>query len=95
MEYCEDYAELCAFENIRHTPAWYYKRFPGFFNVECYRILANWDQGIRDSEEEQDSLQFQMEDIDEGVEESKDNMEEEDENKKRKRMSEDLEIDDL
>jgi hypothetical protein len=84
MEYNQDYSELCAFDNIRYTPAWYYKNYPGFYNVECYRILANWEHGIRvDEEKEQD----QMDTLDEGVEESK----EVDENKKRKRMSVDLE----
>ena len=47
MEYLGDYGELCTFDNIRCTPAWYYKEFPGFYNVECYRILANWKEGVR------------------------------------------------
>ena len=47
MEYLGDYGELCTFDNIRCTPAWYYKEFPGFYNVECYRILANWKEDVR------------------------------------------------
>ena len=43
----DEYDELCAFENVEDTPAWYYKKFPGFYNVECYRILAGWTQGVR------------------------------------------------
>ena len=39
------------FSNIEYTPAWYWKKFPGFFNVECYKILAAWDQGVRTEEE--------------------------------------------
>ena len=35
------------FQNIQYTPAWYWKKILGFFNVECYRILAAWDQGVR------------------------------------------------
>ena len=35
------------FSNIQYTPAW----FPGFFNVESYRILAAWNQGARTEEE--------------------------------------------
>ena len=35
------------FSNIHYTPAWYWKKFPGFFNVEIYRILAAWDKGVR------------------------------------------------
>ena len=40
MSMDDQYDELCTFGNIPYTPAWYYKRFPGFFNVECYKILA-------------------------------------------------------
>ena len=39
------------FSNIPYTPAWYWKKFPGFFNVECYKILAAWDEGVRTEEE--------------------------------------------
>ena len=45
---CED---LDTFSNIRYTPAWYYKKWPGFLNVESYRILAAWDKGVRTEEE--------------------------------------------
>ena len=47
MAYLRDYSELCSFDKVRHTPAWYYKEFPRFYNVECYRILANWQEGVR------------------------------------------------
>ena len=30
------------FGNIEYTPAWYYKHFPGFYNIECYNILADY-----------------------------------------------------
>ena len=29
------------FSTIDYTPAWYYRHFPGFYNVECYNILAD------------------------------------------------------
>ena len=45
---CED---LDTFSTIRYTPAWYYKKWPGFLNVESYKILANWDKGVRTEEE--------------------------------------------
>ena len=48
----DNYDTLCTFSNIPYTPAWYYKRFPGFFNVECYRILAQWDGGVPSLKEE-------------------------------------------
>jgi hypothetical protein len=48
----DSYDTLCTFSNIPYTPAWYYKRFPGFFNVECYKILASWEGGVPPKEEE-------------------------------------------
>ena len=45
---CED---LETFSNIRYTPAWYYKKWPGFLNVESYKILSAWDKGVRTEEE--------------------------------------------
>ena len=42
---------IYCFSNIHYTPAWYWKKFPGFFNVESYRILAAWDKGVRTEEE--------------------------------------------
>ena len=30
------------FGNVEYTPAWYYKHFPGFYNIECYNILADY-----------------------------------------------------
>ena len=59
-----DYAELCAYGNIEYTPAWYYQKFPGFFNVDCYRILAGWDKGVRTEEQvkaDQERAQQEME----------------------------------
>ena len=29
----------------------YYKKWPGFLNVESYKILAAWDKGVRTEEE--------------------------------------------
>ena len=50
----DNYDTLFTFGNIPYTPAWYYKRFPGFFNVECYKILAAWDGGVPPKEEEEE-----------------------------------------
>ena len=47
----EHYDELCTFANIEYTPAWYYKHFPGFYNVQCYKILAGWQGGVRSEEQ--------------------------------------------
>ena len=82
--------ELETFSNIRYTPAWYYKKWPGFLNVESYKILAAWDRGVRTEEEwlseqgqeeekgEEQEMQCMIE-TDRAVEESQ--------NKKRKQIS--------
>ena len=43
--------ELCTFGNIEYTPAWYHKHFPGFYNIQCYKILAGWQGGVRSEEQ--------------------------------------------
>jgi hypothetical protein len=77
MNYDDEYSELCSFRNIPLTPAWYYARFPGFYNVECYKILANWQGGVRTDEQIEEDMKL----CNEGVEEEKENN---DKNKKRK-----------
>jgi len=57
------------FSNIQYTPAWYWKKFPGFFNVESYRILAAWDKGVRTEEELERQNTLEEEEL--GVEEEK------------------------
>lgn len=46
MDSLADYEELSTFANVRYTPAWYYRQFPGFYNIECYKILAQHTQVI-------------------------------------------------
>ena len=73
--------DLGAFSNIHHTPAWYWKQWPGFFNVKSYEILAKWEKGVRSEEEWL---------ADQGVEECKDGEMQESQNsqnKKRKTYS--------
>ena len=49
--------ELELYSTIEYTPGWYYTRFPGFYNVECYRILSDYSlnsekyTGIEESKE--------------------------------------------
>ena len=77
--------DLSAFSNIHHTPAWYWKRWPGFFNVESYEILAKWDKGVRSEEE-----WLRDQELECGVEECKDGemqYSQNGENKKRKTYS--------
>ena len=56
------------FATIEYTPAWYYRHFPGFYNVECYNILANYsqypekyttnDKGVEESKNIEESEHF-------------------------------------
>ena len=77
--------DIYTFDKIAGTPAWYYKRFPGFYNVECYNILAQWQGGVRTDNqigkdlESQDSMQCEenkkrpRESEEQGVLETKEN----------------------
>ena len=38
---------LYTYDKIPGTAAWYYKKWPGFYNVECYKILERWEGGVR------------------------------------------------
>ena len=60
---CEIVMETLA--TIEYTPAWYYKHFPGFYNVECYNILADYSEHPEKYTVDENVLH------DEGVEESK------------------------
>ena len=42
---------LYSYDNIRGTAAWYYKKWPGFYNVECYKILKKWEGGVRTNDQ--------------------------------------------
>ena len=43
--------DLYCFNTIPGTPAWYYKKFPGFYNVQCSKILALCEGGVRMDEQ--------------------------------------------
>ena len=60
----EHYDELCTFANIEYTPAWYYKHFPGFYNVQCYKILAGWQGGVRSEVHTEENKKRQIDCID-------------------------------
>ena len=72
------------FSNIPHTPAWYWKKIPGFFNVECYKPLAAWDKGVRTEEEIEREGVLEMETLVYEKEEEKENITENVTRKKRK-----------
>ena len=45
------YDELCILLILRTFPLGTRLHFPGFFNVQSYRILAEWQGGVRTEEE--------------------------------------------
>lgn len=45
--------DIYFFDTIVGTPGWYYKKFPGFYNVSCYNLLAQWEGGVRTEEQVQ------------------------------------------
>ena len=65
---------------IVSTAEWYYKRWPKFYNEECYQILANYTAHPKKYLKEQDGVEEKKE----SEEEFKD-MEDSEENKNRKR----------
>ena len=34
--------ELELYSTIEYTAGWYYKHYPGFYNIECYKILSDF-----------------------------------------------------
>ena len=36
--------ELKLYSTIEYTVGWYYWSYPGFYNIECYKILADYSQ---------------------------------------------------
>ena len=55
--------ELELYSTIEYTPGWYYTRFPGFYNVECYRILSDYSlnsekyTGVEESKDSEPEIQ--------------------------------------
>ena len=33
---------LDLYTTIEYSPGWYYQKFPGFWNLECYKILSDY-----------------------------------------------------
>ena len=36
--------ELDLYSTIEYTAGWYYRHFPGFYTIDCYKILADYSQ---------------------------------------------------
>ena len=64
--------ELELYSTIEYTAGWYYRNFPGFYTIECYKILADYSQnpskytlesGVEESKgvEDQDSTEEEQE----------------------------------
>ena len=66
------------YSTVEYTPGWYYHHFPGFWNVECYRILSDYsfhpEKYVKDVMEEDE-------------EEATTDEDEENKNRKRKRKN--------
>ena len=55
--------ELELYSTIEYTAGWYYRNFPGFYNIDCYKILADYSHnpskytlecGVEECKEEQE-----------------------------------------
>ena len=68
--------ELDLYSTIEYTAGWYYRHFPGFYTIDCYKILADYSQnpskytsecgveeskGVECTEEERDSTNEEQE----------------------------------
>ena len=49
------------YSTIEYSPGWYYVRYPGFWNIECYRILSEYshhpEKYVTDIEQEDQPVQ--------------------------------------
>lgn len=61
------------FENLKYTPGWFAKKFPGFYNEECYYILSDY---FLNKTTERTGIKRSLDDLyddnEQGVEETKD-----------------------
>ena len=57
--------ELELYSTIEYTPGWYYRNFPGFYNIDCYKILADYSHnpgkytlvsGVEESKEQEERI---------------------------------------
>jgi hypothetical protein len=52
------------YSTIEYSPGWYYKKWPGFYNEECYKILSEYSH-------HPERFDPTFEAMEEGVEETK------------------------
>ena len=60
------------FENLKYSPGWFAKKFPGFYNEECYYLLSDY---FLNKTTERTGMKRTLDDLyedDQGIEESKD-----------------------
>ena len=61
------------FDNLKYSPGWFAKKFPGFYNEECYYILSDY---FLNKTTERTGVKRTLDDLyqddEEGVEETKD-----------------------
>jgi hypothetical protein len=67
------------FDNIRYSPGWFAKKFPGFYTEECYHILADYFKDnlietrfVENKTADNTSRKRKLEEEEDGVEETKD-----------------------
>lgn len=80
------------FHTIKYTPGWYYKKWPGFYNEECYQIMARYsshpEEFTNPTVPEHVENDVEMEQTAEnGVEEMKENIQDNKNCGKRKQIS--------
>ena len=67
--------ELDLYSTIEYSPGWYYQKFPGFWNVECYKILSDYsmhpekytDPGVEEEKTLETILEQQEEEVHETI----------------------------
>jgi hypothetical protein len=63
--------DLELYSTIHYTPGWYYKKWPGFYNMDCYKVLAHYSahpeqyHGVEENKENVDPEHVMVVDIEE------------------------------
>jgi hypothetical protein len=59
------------YSTLEYSPGWYYKKWPGFYNVECYKILSEYSYHPEHFDPAVSMEEGVLEKREEGVEEMK------------------------
>ena len=55
------------YSTIEYSPGWYYKRWPGFYNEQCYLVLSDYSH----NPDKYTKTEERLPSVEEGVEETK------------------------